>query len=474
MNELKALVIFFVVFLSGCSLHQPIEPSPPAPVPGSFAQPGSRARDLWNFGRGWEKFNDPCLNKLIEEALQKSPDIKEAFARVEQAEAVFQKEQASRFPFLNGGYSWSRQSQPGFFGKDTGNSYRLSLAAGFEVDLWQKLKKNAEAQRLEADASKEDLFTLYLTISSQVADFYYLVAEAREQIELTDRTISSLEESLERVESRYRAGLVPAVDVYQARQNLAQAKARRPIYVVQEESALHALSVLLGHYPEENSWCEDAVTSLPPVPSMFPSGLPSEVLAKRPDVRSALLRLKANDARVAAAVADRFPSLDLLAGYGRSSTAFSAGSIVGDFWSLGFEAALPLLDGGKRRAEIRRRKAVVKEFMARYHKAVLRSFQEVEDALSKNVADEDRIKSLEADVEASYHSLRLARKRYFYGLTDYLPVLTAETLYLNSQSALISARRELISDRITLFRSLGGDWMEALYKSQLHGEKDGS
>ncbi len=162
----------------------------------------------------------------------------------------------------------------------------------------------------------------------------------------------------------------------------------------------------------------------------------------------------------AQAIADRFPSFNLLGNYGRSSTAFSTGDLTGVFWNLLASAALPVIDGGRRKAEVDRTEAAFRESLARYRKVVLTSFQEVENALVNNRTTEERIRQLEQQVTATGGALRLSLDRYLLGLSDYLPVLTAQNADFTARSQLLAAKRQLLSDRISLARALGGGWME--------------
>ncbi len=458
------------VVLSGCSLHQRQTPQLDIDLPQGFVEEQTVAAELRETGRWWKSFNDPGLDALMEQAFAGNLDLARGFARLEQAHAVVRSTRAGQRPFVNLQGEVGRESTPSFFGENIGNSYRLSLAAGFELDLWQKLHSRTEAAALESAASRENLQTLYLGLSAQLADLYFLAAEQRAQLELSDQTIASFAETQERVERRYREGLVPAVDLYQARQNLAAAKAARPNFEAALAAAEHGLGVLLGRYPDRSAGGSLAI--LPTAPEAFAAGLPSQLLQRRPDLRAALLRVGAADARVAAAIAERFPSFNLLGGYGTSRTAFSTGDIVGEFWSLALSLAQPLVDGGRRRAEVQRSQAVLEENLLDYRSAALNAFREVEDALVRNRTGEERIARLEETKKASEAALRLALDRYFFGITEYLPVLTAQISYAETQSRLLSARRQLISDRISLARALGGDWMPQELDKHLVQRKD--
>lgn len=468
MIRIACVLAAAVLLLSmvGCSPHQrrPIPLS--VDVPETFATETTAAPVP--IERWWKAFDDERLDALMQEAFAANLDIGQTVARLRRLEASSRKAAAGRRPTLDLQGRASRESTPSFFGDNEGDSYRLSLAAAFEVDLWNKLKARRDAARFEADATRAEALSLYLRLSARVADQYYLAAEQRHQLRLTRRTVDAHAETLERVERRYREGLVPAVDLYQARQSLAAAKARLPVHEAGLARAEHALSVLLGRYPQQLESAE--VVSLQSVPETFDTGLPSELLRRRPDVRAVFLRVKASDERTAAAIAERFPSLNLAAGAGRLKNAFSTGDITGTFWEFSASLLQPLIDGGRRRAEVDRTRAEFAERLANYQQTALTAFREVEDALVANRTSRQRIDDLEDQVEASRASLRLATDRYLQGLSDYLPVLTSQTRLFEAQSQLLSARRQLIADRISLARALGGRWMASELSARLNDE----
>jgi multidrug efflux system outer membrane protein len=463
-----AFMISFFLLVSGCAVHKARMPGASVVLPAKFAEAAGDSMPAPAPGRWWESFGDKTLNTLMDEAFQQNLDLSQAYYRLKELKAVVRIMDSLRSPSLNLDASAGRLRQPGFSGAETSDSYSLSAAAGYEIDLWKKLASSIRASRFDAMASYQDIKTLYISLSAQLADLYYLAVEQRAQLDLADRTIVSFQDTLDRVEQRYREGLVAALDVYQSRQNLAAAKAQRPVFESNLAVTLHTISVLLGRFPEKE--IGGNTDSLPAVLPLSP-GLPSELLAKRPDIESALLAVRASDERVAAAVADRFPSFNLTGALGGASTALS--SLLNSpniFWSLLLNAAQPILDGGRRKAEVERTEAVFQENLMQYHKTVLLAFQEVEDALARGRNSEERIAFLEDRESAASEALRLALDRYMHGLSDYLPVLTAQQLYYDAKSALLSARRQLISDRIQLARALGEEWTEDVIRTRLDSD----
>lgn len=453
-----------LVLATGCALFQP-DRQQETIVPPAFQYQTASTASINTFEPWWQSLNDPALNRLIETACKHNLDLDRAFARLRQSQAMVKIQAAAQRPYLNLEGRTQRDHQPGILEDTTENSYRLSLAAGFEIDLWQKLAKRHQASSLEATASKEEIKTLYLGLSCQVADLYYLIIERQSLLSLTEETITSFADTLERVEFRYQQGLVPALDVYQSRQNLAAARARRPVDEANLATAKQALAVLLGQFKIKK---QQTFNTFPPEnPAMFKAGVPATLLQQRPDIKAAWLRLQAGDARLAAAVADRFPTINLMGNIGRSRTVFGTVPVIGTFWQLLAGFTEPLIDGGRRRAEVERNQAVVQELFAAYQQKVITAVKEVEDALITNKTVAERIIHLKDEEIATRQALRLAKDRYLQGLTDYLPVLTAQQFHFTSRRQLLESRQQLMAARISLARAIGGQWMTRAVEKHL-------
>lgn len=451
---MKRFIVFLFIGagLAGCSVHRSELPELPGPLPAEFIE-AAGSREFNEPGRFWERFDDPDLDRLVAEALDGNLSIRQALARYEQFNALEKISRASRLPFLNltGSAGYDQQ-----INSVEGSSLRLSAAAGYELDLWNKLKSGRELSLYNRQASAAEIKTAYISVAAQVADLYFLLVEQRAQLALSDRIIESQADTLARVERRYEAGLVPPLDLYQARQNILAARADKPQYQAALAQGSHAMATLLGRFPAKGLAGEQA--ELLKLEEQALPGIPSELIARRPDIQAAFLRLKARDAEVAVAVAERFPSFNLTAMLGAGRLDYVA--VISDtFWSLMLEAVQPIFDNGRRRAEIERRRAMVEEVLAVYHQTVLAAIQEVEDRLVAYRSGLARLQLLEKRYVATEATLRLAKEQYFEGLTDYLSVLTAQVNHFNLQRQLLSGRRQLISERIGLWRALGGDWM---------------
>ncbi len=458
------------LLLTGCQVHDPIRASLPVEPPPAYLGPQSVGRAGLPVEQWWQAFNDAQLNLLMNELFVNNLELTQAIARIEQVEAAFRVSRSAQLPALSAAGSLDRSSQPGLVDDFVGDGRQLSLAAGFELDLWGKLAARSRAASQELAATRQDVQTLYLGLTARLADLYFLAVEQRAQLALADQVIASFSDTATRVESRYRMGLVPAVDMYQARQSLAGAQAARHLFAARLAEAEHAIGVLLGRYPEGNQ--AGRLATLPSAPELYAVGIPAELISQRPDLQAALQRVAAADSRVAAAIADRFPSITLSGNYGTLRQEVAAGLIKGEFWSLLGNLALPVIDGGRRRAEVDRNEAALREAVAGYQQKVLTAFKEVEDALANNHATGQRIESLMATARATSASLRLSTERYLAGLVDYLPVLTAQRADADTRSRLLDAQRQLLTDRISLARALGGSWMQEQLNTRLQAAKD--
>ncbi len=467
---IRIFLFFLLLALSGCAVHKSELPSH-TPMPEKYSQADREAAAVEHIGKWWERFNDPTLNGLINEALGNNLDVAQAFARLRQFQASYQITNASSRPFLNLEAQARALRQPSTFGEDTGTSTNLSAAAGYEVDLWRKLASRSEAAAKDVLASEEEIRTIYIGLTSQLAELYFLAIEQRVQLQLTDQLIDSYQESLERIEYRYQEGLAPAQDLYQARLVLGATRARRPLFAATLKTTNNSIAILLGRFPEKELSGNLAVIPKPPAQE---SGLPAELLLRRPDIRAAHLRLESADAKIAAAIAERLPSINLLANLGLSTTDVPV-SFSGVVWNIMASAMQPLLDGGRRRAEVERNRAAFDETLYRYQQTVLQAVGEVEDALARIKEDTERLSFLENEaLSAASANERVTTEQYFQGLIDYLPVLIAQRSLVETESQTITARRQIVSDYISLMRALGGDWLDEYYQQNTAAHHKGN
>ena len=437
---------------AGCAARR--TDAPPVEMPAAFSEPGTQAAPA----KWWTALGDPQLDALVEQALAGNLDLKSTWDRLDQAAALARQAGADLYPSVTAAAAATRTRT------DTGNDpavyaneFGLGVAASYEVDLWGRVRATADAAALEVRATREDLAAAAMTLAAQVAATWYGLVERTGQLDLLDQQIRTNTDYLELVTLRFRRGKVSAVDVLQQRQLVEATRAER----VQVESSAkvlaHELAVLLGRPPAAEVAGGAGAGRLPALPPLPATGLPSALLQRRPDTRGAMLRLQEADRGVAAAVADQFPRISLSAG--AETTALEARNLF-DNWLADVAANLtaPLLDGGRRRAEVDRTRAVAAERLHDYGRAALAALREVEDALVQETHQARYLASLDQQLDLSAKALAQTRGQYVNGTLDYLRVLAALQSHQDLQRRRLQAAREWVGFRIDLYRALGGGW----------------
>ena len=456
---LAAVVILPTVLLGACSPFRPdARTGNAAPLPVAYTLYSDRPAET---GKWWEALGNSELNHLVETALAANFDLEQAWARLRQAGAVVVQSSAGKYPTLDasGDYKHTRSHNKGARGGTvTAETHSIGLEAGYELDLWGRIEAEAKGGELDYRATREDLNVSAMTVAGEVVSRWLEIQSQRRKERIIEEQIKTNQTYLELIELRFRNSISTALDVYQQRQNLAKVRALMPPVKSQEQLLLNELALLMGK-PAGSVTVADAEV---PEPKALPGlGLPADLLANRPDVRSAGLALSSADWAVAAARANRLPSLTL-AGTGQYSGA-QLGTIF-DNWILTLAGAVagPVFDGGYRKAEVDKARAVVDERIGAYKSTVYTAFKEVEDALAEEKWQKQYLDALSAQMGASRVSLREAVSRYTQGLDDYLPVLSALMSVQDLEVTMASERANLMLYRVALYRALGGTWTDSL------------
>jgi len=447
-----------LLFLWGCNPFKP-EPRTPATdqVPEAYSLYTSQAETTQNW---WEEFSDQELSQLIQTALSDNFSLQVAWSRLNQARALAVQAGAEQYPDLTAGGDarvGRSQSRNGSATRSDIETLGIGLYSSYELDLWGRVRAQHETALLQTEASREDISTAATTLAAEVAYRWILIIAQRMQKDLLKNQLRINETLLELVELRFRNALVSALDVYQQKQVVENVQADLPLVEETEQLLLNELAVLLGKPPRSPL----AITrsQLPEPLPLPPTGIPADLLAMRPDVRAAGFRLQAADWQIAAARANRLPSLSLTAQarYGESEL-----NVLFDNWLLSLAANLtaPLLDGGYRAAEVDRTRAVAEENFATYRNTVLTAVKEVEDALISETKQREHIEALRQVHATARRALEEAGVRYRNGLNDYLPVLTQLLAAQGLERDLIRAQADLLTTRVQLHRALGGTWPE--------------
>lgn len=423
--------------------------SPPVPIPAQYSQSGSRQLP----GQWWYDLDDPALHSLIDQALNSNLSLLVIRERLLQAQAIARQAGADLSPRLDAVGSarkeWTRRGGS----SDSNSNLLLGLAADYELDLWGRLQSKEEAALLDAQATGEDLQTAALSLAAQVANTWYQLAASYSQLELLTRQQEINAMALEIIQLRFNAGQVGIADVLQQRELIESKNGEKAQQRAIAALLEHQLAILTGVSPGMlKAPGEPTLIALPSLPA---TGVPLDLLTNRPDVRSRYLTLLAADKRVAAAVADQYPRMSISADI---NTSGSATRDLFDNWLASLAANLvgPLIDGGKRRAEVDRTSSVSREKLLSYGDSLINALGEVEDALAQESEQRLLIDSLEIQLDLASRSLLSIRDRYKQGAEDYQRVLIALLSQQGLQRSLVIARRQLIGYRIDLYRALGG------------------
>jgi len=455
-----------VLLAAGCATTPLNELARPRfEMPARFAQTGSAdMRTDW-----WQAFDDPELDHLVNRALAHNFTLASAYARVEQARATLGSARADLFPSVDASFEQSatrRANGDSDFANTTGNNgfsidqdngnwsdtRTFQFSAAYELDLWGRLRNARDAAAFEASASAADLQAAAITLASDIASNWYQLQELEARIALLRSQIQTNRDVLDLTTYAFTHGQAQAADVLRQRQ--AVESVRGQFEQTQASAAVveNALATLVGVPANDFNAPEGELVDLPAIPN---TGVPADVLMRRPDVRQQFYALVAADRRVAVAVADRYPQLSLSASL--STTTDSAALFSNWITQLAANITQPIFDAGSRAAEVDRTEAVVAEAVADYQQTLLEALQETEDALTNEYRQQRYLERLDEQLRLSRETVDNLRLRYLRGATDYLDVLDALLTRQDLQVEYLTARRQLLDYRINLYRALAGD-----------------
>lgn len=446
-----------VIGAIGCSVGRQSVPAM-IDLPESFSGDGAAvsAEGAMPAGHWWTAFSDPQLDLLIAEALAGSPDLAIWWDRLDQTRSLARKSGASLWPQVELDGNASRTGRWPDEGPATyTNDFSTQLFVRYEIDLWGRVRSSKAAAASDARASEQDLRAAALSLSANVAATWYELAEARAQLVVLEEQRTVNAKILELVTMRFQRGKVGASDVLQQEQLVESTAGDRALAQARLEILRHQLAVLIGRLPNDAPDISGAqLIELPAPPA---TGIPAELLQRRPDLQSAWLDVAAANARVAAAVAERYPRLSISAS-GQTGGAEAADLFTDWLGNLAANLMMPLIDGGSRAAEADRQRAAARQALHAYRSIVLAALQEVENALVREARQAEYLASLRRQVELSRVVFDRSGDDYLGGQAEYLRVLQAQTSLQGLQRRLLSAERELIQYRIDLCRALGGHW----------------
>ncbi|GHD60465.1 efflux transporter outer membrane subunit [Jeongeupia chitinilytica] len=460
-KKMKALSIALSLsLLSGCAFFQPDTKAPQMPLPTSTQAQPDWISDAW-----WKQFADPTLDQLIEAARTNNQNLALASARVDQARAVLGINTAAQLPRVDLGAAGSRQkvsekSTTAALG--TYNDYQVAGVASWELDLWGKLANLSEAARRNYLGATYNRDGVELALYAEVAQTYFNLRALDAQLQIATDTVKSREETYALQTKRFKGGLISELDVRQSESELDIARAAVPDLVSSVARTEGALAVLIGSDPktiiESTPARGRSIDQIDKAPAI-PSGLPSDLMLRRPDIQSAEATLIGTRAQVEAARAAYFPTVSLTGLLGVQSVSFSnLFSGAAKTWSFAGNLAMPLFDGGLTAAQVDQARAVEQQALANYRLTVQQAFADVRGALISNAESTKKTKAQSDRVIALQRQYKLASLRYDNGYSSYLEVLDAERSLFDARLALVDAQLAEANTRVALYKAVGGGW----------------
>ena len=460
------------VFLAACTVGPDfVRPESQAPATFARAEPGTvEATDANAIpstdDRFWERFGDPQLTALVEEALLANHDLRIALARYDGANALLRESRFDQIPTITaqGTASESRLSADQAFGvprnaRDGNESYSLSANAAWELDFFGRIRRNVEANRAGTEATAQDLAALQIAIVGDVARSYFELRGLQERLRVARDNAANQEETLRIVRARLDAGRGTDFDTSRASAQLEATRANIPALEAAVAVTEHRIAVLTGRTPEALIAQLDVPAPVPALPDRLDAGTPGDLLRRRPDVIAAEHRLHAATARIGVATADLFPRFTLGGLIGTqaadASALFERDSetrivFLGIDWSF--------LDAGRVRARIAAADANAEAELAAYRQTVLLALEDTENALVTHARARVEDQHRERAALDSANAARLARVRYDAGAADLFEVLDAERTQLQAQDAFADARTRTAVSVVALYRAMAGGW----------------
>lgn len=440
--------LVLAAFLAGCAAHKvDADPAPLLKAGEGYSAVSPAAKDFMG-GKPWhESFKSPELEALVRAALADNLSVREAVMRLKQAGALVKAASAARMPEISADADALRRVEEG---RTTARTSTAAVAAAWEVDAFDRLGAALTARRFDEKAAAEDIAALRLSLVAEVAGTWYRAVAEQLELNLLRQQIAADKELLGLIQSRFEAGIGTEVEVLQQKSQLAETESLIPPAEAALREFENRLDVLAGQAPDGKNRTSGkaryAAIGAPPK-----VGVPSDLLLNRPDLRAARNRLVAADARIGAAIADRMPRITL------TGSMFYADALSGAGGGASLLAGLvqPILDWGRREAEVERNKALYEGELAAFTRAYIEAVEEVENVLYRESRQREFVARLEARRKLLESTLKAAEAVYKQGESDYMPVLDAVKALRALERALVGERLNLILLRIRLFRAIG-------------------
>ncbi len=441
---LPALIL--ILILSSCTPRLAPQEAP-IQDPQEFTATGTASLpENW-----WQSFEDPVLDSLVQQGLQENLFLAGNWQEYKAALAVVKRERSFLFPQVDGFAGIDKNTPQGNFSQDF--QLQTGLAASYEIDLWGRIRAGIQAEKFNAQAVLRDYQAAAMTISAEISITWYQLLTARRQLELINQQIKTNEDIVKLIRARFAGGQIRAVDILRQEQLLESTRDQKIFYETNLEILKNRLAVLLGRPPQNiEEFSSGIIPNLPPLPE---TGLPLELVRRRPDLQRAYSLVLAADRELAFAVRSKFPVISIEA-QGRFNSADINKLFENWTYSLAGNLVAPLIYGGRLSAEADRAEAVKNQRLFEYGQAVLTAFEEVENALFQEYKQIERLEVLERRLDLSAKTSKQLRIEFLNGLSPYLDVLLALDEQQQLEREILEARQELLEIRIGLYRALAG------------------
>lgn len=506
--------LLLLSLVGGCTVG-PNYHTPRTPLPAEFSattqpattQAASRpAPTEVDLTRWWQTFNDPALNRLIDEAVARNLDVRLANARIREARAQLEFNRAALFPTLDSSASYSRsqisknafapQTTGGTNGTGTGtggttgtgtggttgtgtttgttgssgstvtpfslgrtNLYRAGFDAGWEIDVFGGTRRAIEAAQYSLEAQVEARRNTLVTLLSEVAQNYIILRGLQHEEQVVRNNLEAQRSTLNLQQVKLQAGLTNNLTIAQAQALAASTESELPTLDTEIQQTIQRLAVLLDRDPTSIENELNGPANIPAGPPSIPPGLPSDLVRRRPDVRQAERQLAAATANIGVAKADLFPKFSLTGSLGLESLQLKTlANSASAFWSFGPTVSWRIFDSGQIWANVHVQNARQEEALIQYRQAIIQSLADVENALTAYNREQARNSSLRGAVEANRQAVALSKQLNEAGVVDFLNVLTAQQSLYQSEDQLAQSDQTVSTDLIALYKALGGGW----------------
>ena len=461
-------VTFLLAGTVGCTVG-PRYNRPTAPVPSAWKGQGpwetAAPKDAIPKGAWWQVFHDAELDRLEQDLLQANQSLEAARDRLSEARSQARIASSAFFPAVSVDPSGEHQLLSGnrplsgstlVLAPFNQSVYTVPFDVSYEVDLFGRVRRALEAANASLQASAADLENVRLVLSAELAADYFNLRESDREAGVVRQSVEIQQKGLDLVNRRHDGGIANGLDVAQQAALLQSTATQLQLVLQQRAQYEHAIAVLVGKSASNFLLAE---APFEPVPPAIPTGVPSEILERRPDVATGERQMAYENAQVGIAMSAFYPHITIGGSGGwQSGDVRTLANVPSLFWSLGSDALEPIVNGGRNRANLALARASYDESVANYRNAVLTAFQQVEDGLSGLAFLNEAAKTQEAAVTESKRALDIANNRYVGGVTTYLDVITAQSALLANQRLATQLLGQQMTTSVYLVKALGGSW----------------